>query len=160
MTVRRVQDPAHVSRASGGEQRCDGIELVQVVLPCREWTGPVRAAEVERFPVSAQIGAFRTVQVAKAHDAGRHWTRECDQFTFEDCLRQRAQGIIHAGSVCHTVHEGEACVDKDRGIARAGSANRAARSGQRFAGEILPGVPIVQQCVRLLPGNVDVDIPA
>ena len=80
-------------------------------------------------------------------------------FAFEDGIDRRAQRLIHAGSPVNGMHEGEARVDEHRRAVGLRRADGAARSGQRDAAEVLPGVAVVQQGVRLLSGNVDVDVP-
>ena len=56
------------------------------------------------------------------------------------------------------MHEGKARMDEQRRALRLGGAQRPSRRSNGRPGKILPGVAIVQQRVRLLPGHVDVDI--
>jgi hypothetical protein len=158
VTVRGVEDLALVSRSGRGEQGRGGIELMEVVLQRLARTGPVRPAETKGGAISAQISALRAVHIAEAHDAGGQRTRQRQRFALKDGLDRRAQRLRQAGPALDGMHEGKARVDEHRRAVRSGRAHRAARSGKRGSGEIFPGVPVVQQRVRLLPGNVDVEV--
>lgn len=55
------------------------------------------------------------------------------------------------------MHESEARVDEHGRAVDSSRAHRAPRSGQRRMSEVLPGMAVVQQTVRLLSGKVEVD---
>jgi hypothetical protein len=66
-----------VSACMTVERRC----AIRIVI----W---VLRAETKSGAIGAQITALRAVQVAEAHDAGGHRTRQGQRFAFEDGINR------------------------------------------------------------------------
>ena len=72
----------------------------------------------------------------------------------------RPQWFVDLGTTLHGAHESEAGVDQECRVGRACGPDGPTSCAQRRARKVLPRLPVMQQRVRLLSGEVDVDATA
>src|SRR5262245_25651869 len=150
LPVRRVENLPGVAPLRRLEQRVHSIVLVQVILQRLARPRPVRPTDAECPAVGAQVAALGTVKIAEAHHARGHRPRQNETLAFQNGRGDRSQRILPRLAK----DEREARMHEH---ARVGP-QRAVNASHRRARNPPPRVPVVQQRVGLLPGDIDVNL--